>query len=373
MKIAIVGLRALGDTSGGVERHVHELALRLASKGHDISVFCRKKYNQFHEKIHEGVRLINRPALYSKHFEAISHTAICIPSVLTGYDIVHFHAMGPSLLSWAPRLTGRKVVVTVHGRDYLSGKWGSLASAVLRVGAWTSAVCPHATIVVSRQHELLYKEKYGKDTVYIPNGVSEPTLRPVNKLARFGIEGDDYVLFLGRLVPEKGAHYLIRAFRNVAPDGLKLLIVGGSSYSDQYERELVQASNGDSRIVFTGPLFGQEKDEAFTNCKLFVLPSDREGMPIVLLEAMSYGVPVLMSDIPQCREVIQEADETELGGPVVYTFSHGNVQELTEKLNEMLSFVYLFDLGKRAKEYILKTYDWNIITDKTLDSYNQLL
>lgn len=372
MKIAILGLRALGDTSGGVETHVRETAVRMAAKGHEITVFCRARYNPFSEDAFQGVRLVNRPTIYSKHLEAIVHTAICTPSVLWGYDVVHFHATGPSLLAWVPRLTGRKVVVTVHGLDYLRGKWGRGASLVLRAGAWTSARCPHATIVVSRELERHYAEKYGRDTAYIPNGVAEPVARPVDKLARFGVAGQDYVLYLGRLVPEKGAHYLIEAFREAAPGDMKLLLAGGSSHSDSYLEELKRAASGDPRIVFTGPLYGEEKDEALSNAGLFVFPSDLEGMPIVLLEAMSFGLPVLASDIPENLEVIRGADQEALGGPVALTFARGDAGDLAEKMRGMLGPGDLAGLGERARRYVLAAYDWDSITERTLEVYREL-
>ncbi len=182
MRIAVLGLRSIGaDTSGGVERHVQELAVRMAAQGHEVTIFCRSRYNSDKLKEFQGVRLKNRPTLYSKHLEAIVHTAVVMPSVLIGYDVIHIHATGPSLLSWVPRLFGRKVVVTVHGLDFQRGKWGGFASAILRAGAWTAGKCPHETIVVSRVLQEHYRETYGVETHHIPNGVSAPEPSPLGR------------------------------------------------------------------------------------------------------------------------------------------------------------------------------------------------
>jgi glycosyltransferase involved in cell wall biosynthesis len=376
MRIAFIGLRAIGCCSGGVETHVGELAPRMAALGHEVTVFCRAAYNTRESAVVDGVRLVNRPSCNTKHLEAISHTAACLPSVLTGFDIVHFHATGPSLLSWVPRLTGRRVVVTVHGLDYQRAKWGGIASLVLKAGAWTSARCPQATIVVSAKLKAHYRERYGRETFHIPNGVSRPVSRPLDGLARFGLVPGGYVLSLGRLVPEKGAHHLIEAFRLLDTD-LKLVVAGGSSHSDGYESHLRGLAGEDPRIVFTGPLYGPDKDEAFSNARLFVMPSELEGMPIVLLEAMSHGCPVLTSDIEECVEVFPDGTcrDPRAGGigPDTLALSHpvAEVASLAENLGRALEDPGLAAMGLRARDMTLATYDWDRITTATLGVYAQ--
>ena len=378
LKIAFLGLRAIGCGSGGIEKHVEELAVRMAAQGHEVTVFCRAFYNELAEPEFKGVRLVNRPSLYTKHLEAISHTAACMHDAINGFDIVHIHATGPSLLSWVPRLFGRGVVVTVHGLDFARAKWGPIATMVLKCGAMTSVYCPHATIVVSKKLRKHYLDRCGKQTTYIPNGISEPTLRSLGGLKRFGLEEKRYILFLGRLVPEKGAHYLIEAFRQLDTD-LKLAIVGGASHSDDYVSSLYTMAAGDPRIVFTGPLFGANKDEAFSNARLFVLPSDLEGMPIVLLEAMSYGCPVLISDIEECVEVIQETDVSDAlesdfeEGRLAYTFKAGDARGLARKLSLMIENEDLSPMGARGKAHVLGEYNWDAITIETICVYKNVI
>lgn len=367
MRVAFIGLRAIGICAGGIERHVEELALRMARQGIEVTVYCRKRYNTLGEGYFQGVRLVNLPALNTKHLEAISHTALAVLHALRGYDIIHIHALGPALLSWLPRLAGNRVVVTVHGLDFLRGKWGLLASGILRLGALVAAHCSSHTIVVSRQLRGYFAKRYAVDTTYIPNGISAPTLRPLQRLGRFGLEKNSYILFLGRLVPEKGAHDLIEAFR-ACDCGLKLVIAGGSSHSDTYVESLHQAAANDERIVFTGPLFGEDKDEAFSNAALFVLPSLLEGMPIVLLEAMSYGCPVLASDIPECLEVVQEHTP-----PLTWTFRAGNSHSLATMLGEVLASGERVDRGARAREAVLARYEWDGIVAETLQCYQAAL
>lgn len=379
MKIAFLGLRAIGNCSGGIERHVEELAVRMASIGHDVTIYCRAKYNETGVPIYKGVRLVNVPALYSKHLEAISHTCLTVSSVLYGFDVVHFHACGPSLLSWAPRLFGPKVVVTVHGLDFLRTKWGVCASRVLRVGAWTAVHCPHSTIVVSKVLQSHYKNHYGRNTVHIPNGVNAPVIRVPQRIQRFGLRGRDYILFLGRLVPEKGAHCLISAFKNLKTD-LRLVITGGGCHTDDYTAHLQELARVDSRILFTGPLFDEDKDEIFSNAKLFVLPSELEGMPIALLEAMSYGCPVLCSAIPECLEVL-ENDEiswnvTDCPAPssdLCETFPPGDAENLRKSLQRILARDDLEEMGRRGRAHVLKRYGWDEICHKTLNLYTSLL
>ncbi|UZP67619.1 glycosyltransferase family 4 protein [Desulfovibrio mangrovi] len=363
MKIAVLGLRSIGgECSGGIERHVQELSTRMVALGHEVTVFCRKQYNNVGTEF-KGVRLVNRPAMYSKHLEAITHTGLAVPSTLVGYDVVHFHATGPSLLSWVPRLAGVSTVVTVHGLDFLRAKWGRFASMVLRAGAWTSANSPSSTIVVSQALQSYYKQEFNCDAFYIPNGIDSPELMPLKMLARFGVDPGRYILSLGRLVPEKGIHYLLEAFRQIDTD-LKLLIVGGGSHSDGYFDKLKTIAGNDSRIVFTGPLYGEEKAEAYSNAKMFVIPSDLEGMPIAMLEAMSYGCPTLSSDIPECKEVVGGLDEG-----LCLSFESGNVVDLKRTIEVMIRMDNLNEIGMSGREHVISSYNWDMIVDQTLDVY----
>ncbi|MGE4291128.1 MAG: glycosyltransferase family 4 protein [Desulfovibrio sp.] len=381
MRLAFLGLRGIAEgVSGGIERHVRELALRMAAQGHEVTVFCRARYETHPDTFFRGVRLIKLPALSSKHLEAISHTALCQPFVLFGYDVVHFHATGPSLLSWLPRLTGRTVAVTVHGLDWRRAKWGKLASLVLRAGAWTSAHCPQTTIVVSRELQRHYQAVYGRETVYIPNGVNPPTLRPLERLRRFGLEERGYLLSLGRIVPEKGLHDLVTAFRAWDTD-LKLVLAGDPGHAEAYAARLRGLAGDDPRIVFTGALYGADKDEVFSNARLFCLPSELEGMPIALLEAMSYGCACLVSDIPECLEVVrpqsapQDVHEDALASqePLALVHVAKDASDLGRALRALPGEDALARMGARARKHVLACYDWDGITARTLSTYHAAL
>lgn len=362
----MLGLRAIGQGSGGVEKAVEEISTRLAGRGHDVTVFCRARYNRRGLDHFEGVRLVNLPAIYTKHLEAATHSFVAALRTLRGFDIVHFHAIGPSMFSWLPRLTGQRVVATVHALDWRREKWSGFAKLALRLGARAATTFPQRTIAVSRTIQQFLIERFERDTTYIPNGVTPGEKRPINKLARFGLKGGDYTLYLGRLVPEKGCHLLIRAFRELKTDR-KLLIAGGESHSDRYAAELHELARGDSRIVFAGPLYGEDKDEAFSNASLFVLPSTLEGMPIVLLEAMSYGTPVLCSDIPENMEVVRPADTSP---QLASTFPRGDADGLRAAAEACLQSPA--DIGSRAEraaEHVAREFNWDRIVTQTETVY----
>ena len=365
----MMGLRAIGQGSGGVEKAAEELGVRLAARGHEVTIFCRARYNPGGATDFRGVRLINLPALYTKHLEAISHTFLAAARAMRGYDIVHLHATGPSMLAFLPRCAGRQTVVTVHGQDFRREKWRGAARLILRLGAWTAVTFPHRTIVVSRALQAFYAERYRRPTVRIPNGVSAVVRRPLDRLRRFGVAGGDYLLFLGRLVPEKGAHLLLRAFRGL-PDGLKLLVAGGSSHTEDYTRELARLAAEDPRVVLTGPLYGEEKDEAYANAAGLVFPSTLEGMPLVLLEALSAQCPVLCSDIPENLEVVRP----EGGADLAALCAAGSVDALRDALRAFLDEP---EIRRRraaaAAEHVAREYDWDRITDQTEAVYRGLL
>ena len=367
----MLGLRAIGQGSGGVEKAVEEISLRLAARGHAVTVFCRARYNPGGAGEYRGVRLVNLPAIYSKHLEAISHTFLAATRVWRGYDIVHIHATGPSLLAFLPRLAGRKTVVTVHGLDYRREKWRGAAKLILRLGAWTAIHFPHRTIVVSRELRRQYEQVYRRRTVYIPNGITPTERRPLDRLRRFGVQGQDYLLYLGRLVPEKGAHLLLEAYRRVSSP-LKLLIVGGGSHSDEYVRRIEELAAADSRVVMTGPLYGEEKDEAYSNALGLVFPSTMEGMPLVLLEAMSFGCPVLCSDIPENLEIVRPDEPG--NGNYAAICAAGSVEALRDGLRGFLESPEprAARAGAGAR-YVAQNFNWDHVTDQTEAVYGDLL
>lgn len=370
MKIAMYGLRAIGQGSGGVEKAVEELSTRLVLRGHDVTVFCRTRYNPSRANEYKGVRLVNLPAIYTKHLEAITHSFLAASWATRHFDVVHVHAVGPALTSLIPRFGRRKVVATVHAMDWRREKWGPFARAVLALGARAAVAFPHRTIVVSRGLQNYFREQLRTETVFIPNGVTPDARRPIDRLRRFGVQGNDYLLFLGRLVPEKGCHLLISAFRQTNLS-CRLLVAGDTSHTDEYLAALRRAAQGDNRIIFTGPLFGEDKEEAYSNALGLVFPSLLEGMPIVLLEAMVLGCPVLCSDIPENLEIVESEDRRRKPG--VTTFSLGKAEDFPAVITEFV------EQSSRLREEALAhapvvaaQFNWDAIVTRTEEVYKSL-
>lgn len=370
MKIAMLGLRALGRNEGGVERVVEELSTRLANFGHDVTVFCRSRYNPDKLTEYKGVHLVNGGAIYTKHLEAITHTAGAALHTLRGYDIVHFHAMGPALLSFLPRMTGPRVVTTVHGLDFEREKWGGTARCALRAGAWAAGTFAHGTIVVSRSLQDYYKTRLHKETSYIPNAPPAAKYEDKEWLEPLGVAGKDYLLYLGRLVPEKGCLQLIQAFRT-SKTTHKLLIAGTSTHSDDYVRALREAARGDRRIIFAGSVFGETKHAAFSHALGLVFPSTLEGMPLVLLEAMMHGCPVLCSDIAPNMEIVQENGSAP---PCARIFHTGDAKSLFTGIEKLLAEpAENAMLANVARESVKRRFNWDTIARQTEQFYKNLL
>lgn len=306
LRIAFVGQRGIPATFGGIEHHVEQLGAGLAIRGHDVTVYCRTNYTARRPAEYQGMRLRHLPTIDTKHLDAIVHSSLATVAALRGrFDIIHYHGLGPGLLAPLPRYLSRsRVVLTVHALDYERAKWGRLAQAVLRTGGWMSGRVPDSTIAVSQALVLHYASRHRRLVAHIPNGVRPPTFRPAAAVSRrFRLEESGYVLFVGRLVPEKAPDLLIRAFRHL-PQKLKLVIAGGSSFSDRYVEKLRALAAADSRVVLTGPVFASDLEELYSNATAFVAPSALEGLPLTLLEAASYGVPVVASAIDPHIEVL---------------------------------------------------------------------
>jgi glycosyltransferase involved in cell wall biosynthesis len=366
MKIAMIGQKGIPATYGGVERHVEELAASLVERGHEVTAFCRKHYTPATMKEHRGIRLKVLPSIHTKHLDAITGTAAAIGSILGGeYDVVHIHAIGPALLSWLPRLLlrGRSAIVcTIHGLDWRRKKWGALAQWCLQRGESAAVKYPHQTIVVSQTLQEHFARR-GHETIHIPNGVEPPAPRPLEQLLRHGVSEGGYVLWLGRFVPEKRVEDLIRAFRKM--DANWCLLLGGElDERDPYLRSLRAEADNDVRIIFAGGLYGDAKCEALANAAVFVQPSEIEGFPIALLEAMRYGRPVIASDIPEHLEAVIP-DETAL------TFGMGDTGKLGEKLQWVQDHPdEAAIMGGRSAE-AAEAYDWEMVTDRTEAVYRE--
>ena len=317
-------------TYGGVERAVEELAAHLAERGHEITVYARSAYSENGLTSHRGVRIKRLPQINTKHLEAASHTALALMHALASrrFDVIHLHATGPGAMSGVPRLAGVPVVVTIQGLDWRREKWGRGARAVLRLASRLAVVSPDRAIVVSRELERYYREELDAATSYIPNGVESQPPPPADSM--MDLVAGSYVLFLGRLVPEKHVHTLIRAYRQV-PGSAPLVIAGPGSHSPEYVEDLTRLAQEDGRVRMLGPRYGEEKAWLLHNAAAFVQPSSIEGLPIALLEALAAGCYPIVSSIPENLEPVT-VDGDRLGS----SFPVGDEAALTRVLSAVL-------------------------------------
>lgn len=369
LSIAMLGHKRIPSREGGVEVVVGELSTGMVRLGHSVTCYNRRGHHisgeQFDkEKISEynGVSLKDVPTIQKKGLAAISSSFFAaIRAAFGKYDVVHFHAEGPCAMLWLPKLFRKRCIATIHGLDHQRAKWGRFAGGYILFGEKCAVRFADEIIVLSKNVQEYFNTIYNRKTIFIPNGVSRPERLPAELITEnYGLNKDDYILFLGRLVPEKGIRYLIEAFRSIDTDK-KLVIAGGASDSEAFAREIKELAQGDSRIIFTGFVEGKPLQELYSNAYIYVLPSDLEGMPLSLLEAMSYGNCTLTSDIPECAEVVEDY------GAI---FSKSNVQELANKLSYLCDNPNVVEKYKaQAADFILSKYNWDDIVQRTLDLY----
>ena len=369
LNIAMLGQKHVPSREGGVEIVVEELSTRMVQRGHDVTCYNRKGHHisgkEFDSKKlreYKGVKLKSVFTINRKGLAAMTSSLFASIKVALGrYDVVHYHAEGPCGMLWIPRLFGKRCIATIHGIDWQRAKWNGFATKYIRFGERIAAKCADEIIVLSRHVQDYFYETYNRKTVFIPNGVNKPEKKEADLIKdRWGLEKDDYILFLGRLVPEKGITYLLKAFRGGHTDK-KLVISGGSSDTEDFERELRKLAEDDERIIFTGFTEGQELEELYSNAYIYVLPSDLEGMPLSLLEAMSYGNCCLTSDIPECTEVVEDK---------AVIFKKGDIEDLSAKLQYLSDNPDIVQRYKEmASDFICNKYNWEDIVDKTLELY----
>lgn len=363
MKIAMIGHKRIPSREGGVEVVVESLAVRMAAKGHCVTAYNRRgKHVSSGETVkvkeYKGVRIKSVPTFEMSKLNAIVYSVIASFLALFGrYDVIHFHAEGPCSMLWLPHIFGIRTVASIHGLDWQQSKWQGFAVKVLKFGEKMAAKYADEVIVLSEETRRYFLDTYGRETRVFRNGVDVSEYKEPNIIKeKYGLDKDDYILFLGRIVPVKGLQYLIKAFSETNIDK-KLVIAGGVSHSDDYAREIRDMAT-DERIMFTGFVEGDELWELYCNCRLYVMPSDHEGMPLSLLEAMSCGAECLVSDIPAMTKVLLNYG---------HTFKMSDTEDLRLKLEEILSHDKI-DTAEQIK-YIADTYNWDIITDKTLELY----
>lgn len=375
LRIAMIGHKRIPSREGGVEIVVEELSVRMAQKGHRVEAYNRyghhvsgKKYDDEYgwkgRKYYKGVRVRIIPTFQSSSLNAIVYSFLAtLRALFTKYDVLHYHAEGPCAMLWIPKMFGKRVVVTIHGLDWQRAKWGNFASRVIKFGEKMAARHADEVIVLSRNVQQYFKEKYGREVTYIPNGINRPERRKADLIReKYGLERDGYFLFLARIVPEKGLHYLIEAYQKLDTDK-KLVIAGGNSQAVEYMEQIHEMAAKDDRILMTDFVQGQTLEELYSNAYAFVLPSDVEGMALSLLEAMSYGNCCLVSDICENTEVVEEQ---------ALHFRKGDVKDLQEKLQYLLEHPDTVErLRSGSADFICGKYNWDEVVDETLRLYRK--
>jgi glycosyltransferase involved in cell wall biosynthesis len=362
VRVAFIGGRGVVSKYSGIESYYEQAGHELARLGHEVTVYCRSYFTP-PINTHNGMRVRRLPTIRSKHLETVIHTLLSTAhAMMSDYDVVHYHCLGPALFSFLPRLAGKKTVVTVQGLDWQRGKWGRMASRVLRWGEAAAVSAPDATMVVSRALQQHYRQQYKRDTIYVPNGAAVAPRRLPRKLIEWDLLADNYVLFLGRFSPEKNCHLLIDAFENLQTE-MKLVLAGGSSHSDSYAESLRRHES--DRIRFLPWVSGSDLEELLSHAALFVLPSEIEGLSLALLDAMAAGVCVLTSDIPENNEVVDGAG---------FTFQRGDQADLQRMLDLLIHNPELRrQSAARERERIQGQYLWPEIARSIEKAYYSVL
>jgi glycosyltransferase involved in cell wall biosynthesis len=369
LKIAFIGQKGIPAHFGGIEFHVDELSRRLVQRGHHVSVYVRTWYTPRNLTNYEGIELVHTPTIRSKHLDAFLHSlSSSLQALSQAYDIIHYHALGPSFFAWIPRLHGPRVVVTIHALDWQRPKWGPAARSFLKMTERTALYLPDATVVVSRALQAYFEDKYRRRIEYIPNGVNIPPLSPPRLIAeQYGLLGQDYLLYLGRLVPEKRVDWLVEAFCQTSSP-LRLVIAGDDEDARGYTQHLQELTAGDGRLLFTGTVGGQIKEELLSNALCYATASNVEGLPIAVLEAMAHGQCCLASDIPPHREIIEPGRNGLLFAPDSSDTLADALEDLIAQSND-----YRRRLGQEARQTVNRQYTWESIADAMEALYARLL
>lgn len=370
MKIAMIGHKRIPSREGGVEIVVEELSTRMSKIGYVVTCYNRggkhvmdKNQKQVNLKEYKGVKLKKVLTIDKKGLAAMTSSFFGAFKILFSKNkVVHFHAEGPcAMIPIIKKFSKKKVIATIHGLDWQRAKWGGFATKYIKFGEKMAVKYADEIIVLSKNVQKYFKDTYNRETVFIPNGVSEPVIRKAEMITeKYDLNKNDYILFLGRMVPEKGIHYLVEAYNQINTNK-KLVIAGGASDTDTYYSELKEKSKNNKNIIFTGFVQGQELEELYSNAYIYTLPSDLEGMPLSLLEAMSYNNCCLTSNIDECAEVLEDKG---------VTFKKSDVNDLKEKLQYLCDNEDIVKNYKQnAQEFILNKYNWDNVVEQTLELY----
>ena len=360
LKIAMLGHKRIPGREGGVEVVVEELTTRMAQLGHEVTAYNRSKKGVKVVKNYKDVRIITVPTIEHKNTDAVIYSLFAsIHALFGGYDVIHYHAIGPSVMLIIPHLFGKRTVVTVHGLNYKTPKWKGFAAKYIQLGEQITAKYADEIITLSKEQQRYFKEKYNRDTTFIPNGtIIRPACDPEQIREKWGLGHKNYILFLSRVVPGKGLETLIEAYKQIDTE-MPLIIAGDSEFVSDFRQKMFEMAEDDKRIRFIGFVEGKTLEELYSNAKLFVFPSEAEGMPMCLLEALSYNTSCLVSNIPE---------NVDVGDEYVQTFEVGNADDLREKLEKCLQKeAELFD--KNSTNYVIENYDWDSVVRQTINTY----
>jgi glycosyltransferase involved in cell wall biosynthesis len=364
MKIAYVAVKGIPD-GGGIEKVTEELGSRMVAKGHEVIVYSSRDYGTFNGD-YKGMTIKTVPSVNTKALHKLSVCYHATIDILRNQDVdlVHVHAVGPSLFSIFPRMKGIPTVVQTHGIEWKREKWGLIGRTFLWLSDYSAVFFPNVATSVSQVQKAYYERKFGREIVYIPNGVSPVVHRQPDWIRQQGISPGGYILFAARLVEEKGAHYLIKAFRSLKTD-MKLVIAGDAAHAEEYKSRLRELAKDDPRIIFLGFVTGTALEELFSNACFFCLPSTLEGLPVALLEAMNYGNCCVSSDIPENLEALEHHG---------YTFRNRNVEDLRRLLKELIENPEKVELKKKAAMgHVRQYYSWDRVTDQMEELYLSLV
>ena len=374
MRIAFIGQKGIPARSGGVEKHVERIAVSMAQAGHEVTVYARAHYTGNTDPHFHGVSIVYLPSIRTKHLEAISHTLIStLHALFQRYDVLHFQSIGPSIFSVLPRIfrPDIRVIATFHSRDYFHQKWNRFARWFLRVAERITCVIPEKTIVISETLEKYARDTYQKSFPMIPNGADVHVSTRTDFLKELGLKEGQYILSVSRLVRHKGIHYLIKAFQSLKEtselpgNGWKLVIVGTHAETKEYADYLSFISEGDEDILLVGEQSGEPLFQLYSHAGVFVQPSEDEGLSLALLEALGYGLPCIVSDIPANLEAIAHCG---------IHFESKNIIDLKQKLSSLINRPDTMKyLGRLAEERAHSEYNWHSIAKRTLGVYEELL
>lgn len=363
LRVAMVGQKTILSRKGGVEVVVKELSERMVKKGIMVTCYNRREKGEKHPKEYNGIKMKYAWTIRAKGLAALTSSFFATIMILfSKNDVVHYHAEGPCAWMWIIKFFSKKrIVATIHGLDWQRAKWGKMAAKWIMHGEKMAAKYADEIIVLSRGTQKYFKEKYNREAHFIPNGVSLPETKRANRIKKkWGLLKGDYILYLGRIVPEKGVHYLIEAFNEVDL-GVKLVIAGDTSDTDDYHEQIKKRAHNNKNIIFTGFVEGEILAELYSNTYVYILPSDVEGMPLSLLEALSYGCFCITSDIEECKSIL----------PVGHlTFRAGDAASLKQALCGMKREIDSYD-SRKTVQYVIQEYDWGKITSRTCDLYSR--